>query len=203
MQTDPNSAQAARGGLTFLDYLEKTWMPQSLWCSWSMFGRLEASKRLGIPLGDIAPTTNHLEAFNGVLKRKYIQQVQRGGHRLRVDVLIHLLVTSILPAIFEQRDAELSYYEWLSNRFREEAGGCDLVEQRRLTIATNHNFTSNNENNGLHYKFAWWCDENKARCLEESEYIMQTKRIGCFHWANTYTIGASCASSLVDVRDPD
>jgi len=75
-------------------------------CSWSDYGHQIAAKILNCPLDGVLPTTNHLESFNGVLKRKHLHRWQRRGRRLRVDVLLRLLATKILPTIFEQRAAE-------------------------------------------------------------------------------------------------
>ena len=63
-------------------------MPKSLWNSWSEEGRGCAAAVLGVGIGDVLPTTNHLESFNGVLKRKHIGQWQRSGRKLRFDVLV-------------------------------------------------------------------------------------------------------------------
>ena len=119
LTTDPDNAVAtsASNGLIYLDYLSKNWLSQSLWKSWSHSGRLEAARILGKSVDHIAPTTNHLESFNGVLKRKYIRQFQKGGRRLRFDLLIFLLATHILPGIFQQCHIEKQFYDWLSSRF--------------------------------------------------------------------------------------
>ncbi|KAJ7920102.1 hypothetical protein B0H13DRAFT_2319738 [Mycena leptocephala] len=42
---------------------------------------------LGCEFDGVLPATNHLESFNGLLKRKYFRRWQRGGRDLRVDVL--------------------------------------------------------------------------------------------------------------------
>ncbi|KAJ7753947.1 hypothetical protein DFH07DRAFT_960018 [Mycena maculata] len=55
---------------------------------------------LGIAVGT---TTNHLESFNRILKRIHLRKWQNGVRRLRVDVLLHSLVISILPSIFQER----------------------------------------------------------------------------------------------------
>ncbi|KAF8583484.1 hypothetical protein K439DRAFT_1647218 [Ramaria rubella] len=93
----------ANAGLSFLKYLTDTWMLVSLWGSWSQKGHLEASRHLKIPVEGVIPMTNHLEAFNGILKRKHIGQWQHAGKHLHLDVLIHLLVMHILPGIFSTR----------------------------------------------------------------------------------------------------
>lgn len=103
-------------------------MPQSLWVSWSQKGCVEAASRLGITVEGVIPTTNHLEAFNGVLKHKHIRRWQKGGRRVRFDMLIFLLIMHILPGIYQQRDTEREYYTWLADRFRKQSGGVDLVK---------------------------------------------------------------------------
>ncbi|KAF7799757.1 hypothetical protein EIP86_010999 [Pleurotus ostreatoroseus] len=74
------------GGLKYLDYLVKTWMPENMWKGWSRHGREEAAKRIGISLQDVIPTTNHLESLNKNLKHKWVPQWQHSGHRLRFDI---------------------------------------------------------------------------------------------------------------------
>ena len=93
----------AEKGLKHLNnYLLGYWCAESLWCSWSDYGHQIAAKILNCTLDGVLPTTNHLESFNGVLKRKHLCCWQRGGQHLQVDVLLRLLVMKILPAIFEQ-----------------------------------------------------------------------------------------------------
>lgn len=92
-------------------------MPISLWQSWSQWGRLTAAAVMKIPVEGVIPTTNHLESFNCILKRRHIPEWLHSGHRLRFDTLIHLLVTQILPSIFSTRKANREYTKWLSLRF--------------------------------------------------------------------------------------
>jgi hypothetical protein len=83
---------AGRAGITFLDYLQNTWMSSALWLSWSLQGHLQAAALLGVPVDSVIPTTNHLESFNGILKNTYIKRWQRGRKQVRYDLLIFLLV---------------------------------------------------------------------------------------------------------------
>ncbi|KIJ35569.1 hypothetical protein M422DRAFT_262151 [Sphaerobolus stellatus SS14] len=124
--TTGETSGPATNGLAYLDYLTGTWLVEPLWKSWSQYGRNQAAKILDIPIKDVAPTTNHLESFNGILKKKYIRGYQKGGRRIRFDLLIFLLVNRILPGIFQQRKAETQYYEWLRDRFSQNARGRDL-----------------------------------------------------------------------------
>lgn len=98
----------AKNGLDHLTYLgEGYWMKdESLWRSWSEYGRRYAAVLLECEIEGVLTTTNHLESFNGVLKRRHLRRWQRGNHRLRIDILIKLLIQKILPAIFEQRTLE-------------------------------------------------------------------------------------------------
>ncbi|KAF8574311.1 hypothetical protein K439DRAFT_1649810 [Ramaria rubella] len=94
LKQQPEMTAVANAGLSFLKYLTDTWM---------LKGRLEASRHLKILVEGVIPMTNHLEAFNGILKQKHIGQWQHTGKRLHLDVLIHLLVMRILPGIFSTR----------------------------------------------------------------------------------------------------
>ncbi|KAK7001142.1 hypothetical protein R3P38DRAFT_3327238 [Favolaschia claudopus] len=73
----------AEKGLLHLDYLSSYWLSYELWASWSDFGRYTAAGILGCGFEG---------SFNGLLKRKYLRRWQRGGRRLRVDVLINVIV---------------------------------------------------------------------------------------------------------------
>ncbi|CAK5263805.1 unnamed protein product [Mycena citricolor] len=65
----PEAERTAISACAFLDYLVSMWMPNSMWQSWSQYGRVIASRLLNVPMDGVLPTTNHLEAFNGLLKR--------------------------------------------------------------------------------------------------------------------------------------
>ncbi|KAJ7020574.1 hypothetical protein C8F04DRAFT_1274879 [Mycena alexandri] len=86
-----------------IEYLDSYWTTDNLWKSWSDFGRKVAASLLGCEMDGIIPTTNHLESFNGVLKRKHLRRWQNGGRRIRVDILIQVLIIHILPSIFQER----------------------------------------------------------------------------------------------------
>ncbi|KAJ7917951.1 hypothetical protein B0H13DRAFT_1450487, partial [Mycena leptocephala] len=98
-----DAERVAQAAATYLDYLNNTWMSEPLWQSWSQHGRIVASQLLNVAVEGVLPTTNHLEAFNGVLKNKYLPQWQRSGTRLRIDFLILILITKLLPEIFALR----------------------------------------------------------------------------------------------------
>ncbi|KAF8826267.1 hypothetical protein HHX47_DHR5000001 [Lentinula edodes] len=127
LATNPEAKRACEAGLDHIRYLQDYWMARPLWESWSECGRIAAAARIGVAVEGIIPTTNHLESFNAVLKRKYIQRYLRSGHRLRFDILILLLITQILPQIFRRRNAQRQYHTWLTSRFHASSGGQDLL----------------------------------------------------------------------------
>ncbi|KAF7790324.1 hypothetical protein EIP86_001278 [Pleurotus ostreatoroseus] len=111
-----------------LDYLRDWWCREALWQSWSDFGRAVAATRMGCAIDGVLPTTNHLESFNGVLKRGHLRRWQRGQKRLRLDVLVNILVTQIIPSIFEQRALEaVEELRW-EQMVSKLPGGKELVE---------------------------------------------------------------------------
>ncbi|KAJ7633904.1 hypothetical protein DFH06DRAFT_1272396 [Mycena polygramma] len=73
----------AERGLLHLEYLSSYWLSFDLWASWSDFGRYAAAGILGCEFEG---------SFNGLLKRKYLRRWQRGGRRLRLDVLLQIIV---------------------------------------------------------------------------------------------------------------
>ena len=103
-------------------------MPLALWQSWSEFGRVSASTLLKIPVEGVIPTTNHLESFNGLLKRKHLATWLRSGHRLRFDFLINILIIRILPEVYSHRKARQQYKQWLGSRFKDQSGGTNLAD---------------------------------------------------------------------------
>ncbi|KAF8462651.1 hypothetical protein JB92DRAFT_3303552 [Gautieria morchelliformis] len=184
-------AAGAMAGLAYLDYMTNTWMPYSLWKGWSHKGHLEASCILKIPIEGVIPTTNHLEAFNAVLKRKYIHQWQRAGKRLLFDLFVYLLITQILPGIFTRHCLQRTYYSWLSTRFAAEAGGIDLVAARQATTPS--------EPQSI-IPVAWWSLEGQEMLTPEALSIAGHSRIAEVRLVDPYTIRTSCASSLADIR---
>lgn len=103
---EPTAAADIDCAMVHIEYLDSYWLREALWQSWARWGRIEAAKRLGCEINEVVPTTNHLESFNGVLKRRHLVRWQQGKRRLRMDVLIHVLVFNILPSIFRQRRIE-------------------------------------------------------------------------------------------------
>lgn len=106
------------------------WMTESLWQSWSSFDRHVAVDKLRF---EILTTTNHLESFNGVLNT-YLCRWQRGNHHLRIDVLLlHLLITNILPSVFQARAPERQEKAHLTSILRDLPGSTELVKQALKT----------------------------------------------------------------------
>jgi hypothetical protein len=101
--TQLGEGKAFQKALQHVNYLDSYWTTDNLWKSWSDFGRKVAASLLGCEMDGVIPTTNHLESFNGVLKRKHLRRWQNGGRRIRIDVLIQVLITHILPSIFQER----------------------------------------------------------------------------------------------------
>ena len=173
-------------------------MSLSLWQSWSHYGRIRASTILNIPIQGIIPTTNHLEAFNCLLKRKHIHRWQRAGKRLRVDLLVFLLVTQILPGIFHHRKIQDEYNYWLQTCFLSEAGGVDLLTKRSVSSTVDKNATSSNT-----IPLAWWSSENQEQYLKISTDISMQGLLGGVHWLNNHTVEPTCASTKEDIRKPN
>ncbi|KAF7971659.1 hypothetical protein HWV62_20624 [Athelia sp. TMB] len=130
-RVDPSAKCASDAAVEYLDYLILTWMPLSLWQSWSEFGRLVASAMLKIPIEGVLPTTNHLESFNRLLKRKYLPLWQHSGSWLRFDFLISVLITNILPQIFANRRANEEYTLWLQDRFSTPSNSASIIASLR------------------------------------------------------------------------
>ena len=157
-----------------------------IWQSWSDFGRIRASSVLKIPVEGVIPTTNHLESFNAILKRKHIAAHLHSGHRLRFDSLIHLLITRVLPDIFKHRKAQADYNNWLVLRFREQAGGGNLVEA--------HKSEAKERNNRKKSPLCWWVNHiNRDTAAKE---IISTGKIKISH-PNGDIYMATCTASHV------
>lgn len=190
---DASSAPAAKGGIKHLDYLVKEWMPLPLWKSWSEWGRLEASTILKIPIEGVIPTTNHLESFNAILKRKHLSAHLHSGYRLRFDLLIHLLITRILPGIFHHQNAQHEYKKWLASRFRESAGGHNLLEL--------HNKAMLDRKAAAMTPICWW----EADPLRDggAHEVLLSKRMTIFRGNDADTFHAVCTPQTTTFRgDP-
>jgi hypothetical protein len=113
-ERNPMSKKKAEGGLAFLTYLKGYLNVQSHWFAWSKAGVLEAAKRLKMPVEKVARTNNHLESFNGRIKRKYYTAYLHSGRLPRIDVWVLIMITKVMPAFFQERAERRSrtdYYE--------------------------------------------------------------------------------------------
>ncbi|KAJ7289591.1 hypothetical protein C8J57DRAFT_1445548 [Mycena rebaudengoi] len=99
---DNLSKQQGKGGLAFLAYLASYLKLRSFWLSWSLAGAIEAARKMGVAVSEVARTTNALESWNGRLKGKYISHHMHSGRLPRVDHWIFLLITEILPTFFAE-----------------------------------------------------------------------------------------------------
>ncbi|KIJ36146.1 hypothetical protein M422DRAFT_261473 [Sphaerobolus stellatus SS14] len=195
----PDMDIAVTAGLAHIKYLTETWMPVSLWHSWSQKGHLTASEYLKTTIEGVIPTTNHLEAFNGVLKRKHIHHWQRAGKRVRIDLLIFLLITKILPGIYQYRTAQEEYKGWVAARFRDQAGGVDLLANRKAKLSE-QSITSTQSD--IQSPIVWWPDNRPESAIEEANYIVEHGRFDYIRWTDAYTIMGTCASRTADICDP-
>lgn len=195
----PHLSTMTKGAISYVNYLSSFWLSRSLWESWSAFGRIMASRILEIPLEGVIPTTNHLEAFNGVLKHKYIHQYQKNGRRIRFDLLIMLLITRILPCIYTQRSIEREYYDWLSVRFGSQLQTRELIEVKKSKKITN----SDNPALRREYAITWWSPDSQVHYHAIAQAIISHQRISDFKWIDSQTIEATCASSLANTSSQD
>ncbi|KAJ8087802.1 hypothetical protein PM082_006646 [Marasmius tenuissimus] len=178
------ATSAAQAGKKHLLYLTTNWMDVSMWRSWSACGRLTVSNLLKIPIEGVVPTTNHLESFNGILKRKHLAHWFHSGHRLRFDYLIHLLCTRILPGIYNRRLVQSQYTDWLTERFKNQAGGKDLVRIQGQ---------EKSEKRGKGAGVCWW-PEDETRD-QQARTIMSLQRVGWSPGADSETFAGRCLSS--------
>lgn len=184
----PVSQGPGNDGLLYMKYFRSTWMSLDLWESWSRKGRNDAATILGIEIDGVLPTTNHLESFNGVLKRKYIKQWQRSGRRLRFDVLIHRLIQSILPNIFAHHRMTDTFTLWRSDRFREAAGGARLIPSSRKKALE-----------PVFIAIAWF-EPDPLRDGPASD-LAKMGRIVPIQNKRMYELWATCAATGADMRD--
>ena len=182
---------AAKSGHAYLTYMNSTWMPEALWQSWSQRGRTVAATLLKISVEGVLPTTNHLESFNCLLKRKYIRQWQRSGARLRFDFLIHVLISKILPEIFALRRSQGMYAMWLSARFSQSAGGVNLAEKG----VTKHDIDPSSS------PHLYWYALDKRRD-DEALGIVVLRRVYNIKFPNHDLVEATCAASSASMEDP-
>ncbi|KAJ7922111.1 hypothetical protein B0H13DRAFT_2412246 [Mycena leptocephala] len=128
--TELGAGKSILKAIEHINYLDGYWTTDNLWKSWSDFGRKVAASLLGCEMDGVIPTTNHLESFNGVLKRKHLRRWQNGGRRIRVDVLIQILIIHILPSIFQERRLYQKQQLRIDAQIRQLPGGANLLKNR-------------------------------------------------------------------------
>jgi hypothetical protein len=191
-QQGQSARAAAALGSSYLDYLHSTWMTECIWQGWSQKGRVVAATRLQIPVEGVLPTTNHLESFNGLLKRKYIPRWQHSGARLRFDFLIHILIAKILPEIYSLRRSQHHYALWLTTRFHDSAGGSNLNQRSALNTST-----------PSRPKPLYWYEADRRRD-DEAIIIINTRRLSGVEVTNPpESVTATCAASSASLQDPN
>lgn len=187
--TEPRAKRSGAAGLAYLKYFKSTWFPRGLWESWSQKARNDAASVLGITTDGVLPTTNHLESFNGVLKRKWLAQYQRAGRRLRFDVLIFRLIISILPCIYAHHRMINTYRLWKIDRFRVAAGGAAVAPAPRTSPMK-----------AAKAILAWY--EPDTRRDAAAQDIVNLARIISVLSQRQYELWASCAATGADMTNP-
>ncbi|KAI0640234.1 hypothetical protein C8Q77DRAFT_1226560 [Trametes polyzona] len=189
-----NSAEDAKAASVvkeYARYLQETWMPVDMWHSWTKKGWMDAAALMKVSLDTILTTTNHLESFNGKLKGGHISQWQHSGRRLRFDVLIFHLASSILPRIYARHRVATAYAAWKVERFRRTAGGADLRPS-----ATNRE--SRNSSGASHVPAGFipraWYEPDARRDLE-GHTLFEKKHLSPVEAGVMYELWATCQSS--------
>lgn len=160
-----------------------------MWSSWSRKGRNLAAGRLKIPLEGVLPTTNHLESLNGALKRKYIPQWQHSGHRLRFDMLLYHLVSSILPQIYAQQRIVTQYAVWKARRFQISTPN----DTTGATSAAGPSYVAQ-----AHVPYAWYTPD--ARRDADAKAIFASHKLHPIPSARPHELWARCTSVSDDSK---
>ncbi|KAF8197588.1 hypothetical protein BJ912DRAFT_1078958 [Pholiota molesta] len=195
IETTPAAAKHGSASLLYLAYLRNTWLEKSLWASWSQSGRDQAAIVLSRPVEGVIPTTNHLESFNAVLKRKYIPRWQRSGNRLRFDVFIHYLALKILPELFAQRRMKTHYEAWVQTRFQT-IGESDA----RLCVQTQQQAPKSTS--GSAEILAWFSDDRPRDLKAKQILAASPSRVNLITSSRPYEIWATCAASNEEIHNP-
>jgi hypothetical protein len=195
IKTTPEAKKLASGGISYLQYFNGTWMDHTMWSSWSQNGRDRAAAVLKRTVDGVLPTTNHLESFNGILKRKYIPQWQRSGNRLRFDLFIHHLVCKILPVIFAQRRMNREHRLWVEKRFTAAFGGQAAVLREK------HQGNSTAPRNSITAVLSWFSPDSDRDAKARSLFL--AGRLHQIDAGRPYEIWASCAATQADIHDPN
>jgi hypothetical protein len=191
LSQDTHSKKSGEAGLAFLNYFQSTWLSPDLWKSWSRKGRLKAAALLNVDIEGVLPTTNHLEPFNGVLKRKHITQWQRAGRQLRFDVLIYRLIVKILPSIYARQRMISQFHCWKSERFSHTMGDVILVSTSR----------SPKKKPQPTPPLAWYEPDPKRDSMAQD--IFKLARIVPIENHRMYELWATCASTEANMSELD
>lgn len=197
---DPHAQSAARAGNAFLDYIASTWMPPEMWRSWSQFGWERAAMRLNITLSKILTTTNHLELFNGALKRKYIHELQHSGYCLRFDVLIYHLINSILPHVYARYRSYRNFLEWRESRFPTVlvVSGLNISTATTTPHSTANATTSpTSTSNPYESHLIWFTPDNSRDLLART--VFESGKLHPIPSILPFELWASCESYTVPV----
>ncbi|KAH9960984.1 hypothetical protein BGW80DRAFT_1438809 [Lactifluus volemus] len=143
-----------------------------------------AASRLGIPIEGVLPTTNHLESFNRVIKKKHLSYWQHSGYRLRFDVLIFHLIRHILPFVFAQVRQRDKATAWQATRFTGPAGGGTLPS--KYASGVRHNQASE--------PLAWFEEDTRREGMAIG--ILQERRLLLIVSGHPSELWATCATSL-------
>ncbi|KAJ8089609.1 hypothetical protein PM082_014866 [Marasmius tenuissimus] len=190
---DPSRAAA----LEHIRYLREYWMSNGkqddFWKSWSNIGREVASETLSCPVEDVLGTTNHLESFNNVLKNGRLAHVQRGGRRLRFDVLLKFVIQDMMPSIYEERTL------LIEERNRRKA--------RLLTLANGQELWNNFQERQSPSKSCSTLPPVAFLLPDEARDaaaagLVSHKQVGAPNWmSNMQGLNLTCISSLVAEHD--
>lgn len=183
------SRNAALGGCKHLDYLTASWMLLPMWRSWSGWGHLVAAAAMNILVQGVIPTTNHLESFNTILKQKHLAAWLHSGHWLRFDLLIHILITCILPGIYSCQRTQQEYSDWLCSHFLDKTGGQNLskLHKQGMEEMWQENLSS----------LSWW--QLDAKCDQEAAAIVQLKMLMISWGEDNASFKVTCTSSILPI----
>ena len=180
-----NCKKFAEQGSKHLDYLKKEWLRIELYNSWSQYGPKIASSAFGIPVDGVLTMTNHLESFNGLLKKTHLEDWRKSGWQLHIDTFVNFLIMSICPKIFCRLSMEASYKIWLKERFPQ-------VHTTQVNPPAGAKKT-------LDIKCAYWQDQTRDK---EAKQIIKNHRITVTSFSTTQFIG-SCAALAADITVVD
>ncbi|KAF8152258.1 hypothetical protein B0H34DRAFT_677651 [Crassisporium funariophilum] len=105
----------SKAALDFPAYLRSYVKQRDYWMSWSPAGAIEAANQLGVPVSQIAQTTNALESFNRRIKGAYYKPYQHSGWLPQINVWILLLVTKVMPDWFKELKSKAKMKNYLTS----------------------------------------------------------------------------------------